>query len=96
MAIPLIILTFGSIYGGYLLKDIYIGLGTPYSAFRNILNTNNDLFTPELLSVHIKLLPVVLSILGAIFTLQIQNLLVPSSTSSSMFTYKIFTFLSDK
>jgi len=96
MAIPLIILAFGSIYGGYLLKDIYIGMGSPYSAFRNILDTNNDLFTPELLSTHIKLLPVILSILGAIFTLQIQNLLVPSSTSSSFLTYKIFTFLSDK
>ena len=33
MAIPLIILAIGSIYGGYILKDIYIGLGTPFSYY---------------------------------------------------------------
>lgn len=96
MAIPLIILAFGSIYGGYLLKEIYIGIGTPFSLFRNILDSNNDLFTPELLPISIKLLPVILSILGAILTLNIQSLLTPSSSSSSLFTYKLFTFLSDK
>jgi NADH-ubiquinone oxidoreductase chain 5 len=96
MAIPLIILAFGSIYGGYLLKEIYIGIGTPFSLFRNILDSNNDLFTPELLPISIKLLPVILSILGAILTLNIQSLLTPSSSSPSLFTYKLFTFLSDK
>lgn len=95
MTIPLILLALGSIYSGYVLKDIYIGLGTPYSSYRNVINTNNDLFTPELLPTHIKLLPVVLSILGAIFTLKIQNFLTPSS-NSSLLKYKIFTFLSDK
>lgn len=96
MALPLLILAFGSIYCGYLLKEIYIGIGSPFSLFRNILDSNNDLFTPELVPTNIKLLPVILSILGALLTLNFQKLLTPSSSSSSTLIYKIFTFLSDK
>jgi len=96
MAIPLIILTFGSIYGGYILKDIYIGIGSPYSLFRNIIDSNNDLFTPELLPVNVKILPVILSILGGMLTLKVQSILTPISSSNSLLSYKIFTFLSDK
>lgn len=97
MAIPLIILAIGSIYGGYILKDIYIGMGTPFSYYRNIIDTNNDLFTPELLPTNIKLLPVIFSILGGILTLQIQSLLTPKNfTNKVNIVYTIFTFLSNK
>jgi len=96
MALPLLLLAFGSIYCGYLLKEIYIGIGSPFSLFRNILDSNNDLFTPELVPTNIKLLPVILSILGALLTLNFQKFLTPSTTSSSTFIYKLFTFLSDK
>lgn len=95
MIIPLMLLAIGSIYGGYILKDIYIGLGTPYSYYRNILDTNNDLFTPELLPITIKLLPVIFSILGGLLTLQIQSLLTPNINKNNI-TYNIFTFLSNK
>ena len=30
MAVPLIVLAVGSIFVGYLTKDMFIGLGTPY------------------------------------------------------------------
>lgn len=66
MAIPLIILAFGSIFVGYILKDMIIGLGTSFwgnSIF--ILPHNLILIDSEFIPYYIKLLPVCLSIMGA-------------------------------
>ena len=66
MAIPLVILTFGSIFVGYLTKDIMIGLGTDFwsnSIF--ILPSNLIMIDSEFIPFYIKLLPVVFSLSGA-------------------------------
>lgn len=66
MAIPLIILALGSIFVGYFFKDMIIGLGTSFwgnSIFT--LPQNLILIDSEFIPYHIKLLPVVLSIIGA-------------------------------
>lgn len=67
MAIPLIILGFGSIFIGYYTKDMFIGLGTHFwgnSIF--ILPENMILIDAEFLPIYIKLLPVIFSISGAL------------------------------
>ena len=67
MAIPLIILAFGSIFVGYITKDMLIGLGTNF--WGNSLFTlpqNVSLIESEFIPYWIKLIPVLFSISGAI------------------------------
>jgi proton-translocating NADH-quinone oxidoreductase chain L len=74
MGIPLIILSFGSIFLGYLSKDMIIGLGTNFwqnSIF--VLPKNNLIFESEFISVFIKLIPTFLSFAGAILALLINH-----------------------
>lgn len=67
MAIPLVILAFGSIFVGYITKDMLIGLGTNF--WGNSLFTlpqNVSLIESEFIPYWIKLIPVLFSISGAI------------------------------
>lgn len=66
MAIPLFFLSFGSIFIGYLSKDMFIGLGTSFwnnSIF--ILPENMIFIDAEFLPTHIKLIPLIFSFSGA-------------------------------
>lgn len=69
MIIPLIILVIGSIFIGYLTKDMIIGMGTNYwnnSLF--VLPQNLYFFESEFIPYYIKLIPVIFSILGALIS----------------------------
>ena len=76
MAIPLILLAIGSIFVGYLAKDMMIGLGTPFwanSIFilpRNELLCESEFGTPTL----IKLIPLIFSSFGAFMAHQVHFL----------------------
>lgn len=66
MILPLIILSLGSIFVGYLMKDMIIGFGTTF--WGNSLYThpeNISIIESEFIPVYIKLFPVLISILGA-------------------------------
>jgi len=68
MAIPLFLLSLGSIFIGYLTKDLIIGLGTDFwgnAIF--ILPQNIVLPDSEWLPVYIKQAPFIFTILGSIF-----------------------------
>nr|YP_010394305.1 NADH dehydrogenase subunit 5 [Phytophthora fragariae]DAZ88313.1 TPA_asm: NADH dehydrogenase subunit 5 [Phytophthora fragariae] len=65
MGIPLGLLAFGSIFIGYLLKDMFVGLGSNFwnnSIYINPLN--NQMIDAEFLPIFFKLLPVILSFCG--------------------------------
>ena len=67
MGYPLFILVFGSIFIGYLTKDMVIGVGTSFwgnALF--VLPENLVIFDAEFLPVYIKLIPVIFSFSGAI------------------------------
>jgi len=67
MMIPLIILGFGSIFVGYLFKDLVIGIGT--TGLGNSIYVSGEhitLINAEFLSPITKQIPVILSILGAL------------------------------
>ncbi len=67
-AIPLIILAFGSLFIGYLTKDMIIGLGSSFwgqSLF--ILSENISFIEAEYLPYHIKLIPFIFSHIGILF-----------------------------
>lgn len=66
MLIPLILLAFGSIFIGYITRDMFIGLGTNFwgnSLF--ILPQHVTFLDSEFIPYHIKLIPVMFSIAGA-------------------------------
>jgi NADH-ubiquinone oxidoreductase chain 5 len=68
MSLPLILLSFGSLFIGYLTKDMIIGFG---SSFRGnsvfILSENLSYLEAEYLPYHIKMIPFVFSHLGLVF-----------------------------
>jgi NADH-ubiquinone oxidoreductase chain 5 len=67
MAIPFILLAFGSIFVGYLAKDMMIGLGTPFWGNSLMLLPKNELLAESEFAtpILIKLIPLVLSSIGA-------------------------------
>jgi NADH-ubiquinone oxidoreductase chain 5 len=74
MAIPLFVLALGSIFIGYLLKDLFIGLGTPF--FKNSIYIEPIkilAIDAEFIPASIKLLPIVLSFFGADLALRLNN-----------------------
>jgi proton-translocating NADH-quinone oxidoreductase chain L len=70
MGIPLIVLSFGSIFLGFLMKDMVIGLGTDF--WQNavfVLPKNNLFIESEFIPTSIKLVPTFLSFTGAALAL---------------------------
>jgi proton-translocating NADH-quinone oxidoreductase chain L len=65
MGLPLGLLAFGSIFLGYLSKDMFVGLGSDFWNNSIYINpVNNHMIDSEFLSTFFKLLPVILSFLG--------------------------------
>jgi NADH-ubiquinone oxidoreductase chain 5 len=76
MGIPLFILSFGSIFVGYIFKDMFIGIGSIFlndSIGYNTQINYNALIEAEFLFVGIKLLPIIFSILSGIIALILYN-----------------------
>nr|YP_010199678.1 NADH dehydrogenase subunit 5 [Crassiphycus crassissimus]UAD89586.1 NADH dehydrogenase subunit 5 [Crassiphycus crassissimus] len=74
MLTPLIILSFGSIFIGYLGKDLFIGLGTDFWKSSIIILPSNSYFIEaEWLSINLKWLPFVLSTLGILLAIIINT-----------------------
>jgi proton-translocating NADH-quinone oxidoreductase chain L len=70
MAIPMGVLCIGSIFTGYVFKDMFIGLGTDF--WENsivILPKHESITNSEFIPAYIKILPVVLSILGGVLAM---------------------------
>jgi len=66
MAFSLCCLAFGSIFGGFMTKDMMIGLGTNFwgNAYLLFL-TNTLLVESEYIPQAIKFIPIIFSLLGA-------------------------------
>jgi NADH-ubiquinone oxidoreductase chain 5 len=65
MAFPLMLLCLGSIFSGYLFKDIFVGLGSDFfkqSIF--VRDVNVSLVDAEFLPARVKLLPTLFSLVG--------------------------------
>jgi len=76
MSIPLVILCFGSIFVGYIFKDMFIGMGTDFWG-NSIYSFNylNDVLVleSEFLNASIKNIPVVISVIGGLLALITYN-----------------------
>jgi NADH-ubiquinone oxidoreductase chain 5 len=99
MAFPLVVLAFGSIFVGYLTRDMIIGVGTQFwgsSLFT--LPANMNLLEAEFIPHSIKLVPVCFSLFGA-FSAYVLYML----SSKELYQYKfsslgrkVYTFLNRK
>jgi len=99
MALPLFILVFPSIFIGYFSRDLFIGLGTgfwnnAFFVFPNNLNIIDAEFAPT----FFKILPVCLSIFGAISALFFYNFSSKDLylLKTSIIGRKLYNFLNKK
>ncbi|GJP29947.1 hypothetical protein CLOM_g20732 [Closterium sp. NIES-68] len=100
MAIPLILLAIGSIFVGYLAKDMMIGLGTHFWANSIFILPKNELLcesefgTPTI----IKLIPLIFSSFGAFIAYQVHFLAKPLffRLKTSRFGQNIYSFLNKR
>ena len=78
MLVPLIILGLGSIFVGYLAKDLFIGMGTNFwSNSIYVSSEHSSLIEAEYIPTHIKWLPLFMSILGVLLSV-LLNFLFPN------------------
>jgi len=72
---PLLILALFSIFFGYILSDIYVGIGSDFFANSLFTHPNNISIIEAEFSLNplIKLLPAIISLLGAIFAIYLYN-----------------------
>jgi NADH-ubiquinone oxidoreductase chain 5 len=96
MAIPLIVLGFGSIFSGYILKDLMVGVGTPFFAESIYIDPrNSSLVDAEFLPVGVKLIPTAYSLFGlwlGVFIHKYKGI----NLEVLFFNGRLFNFLSNK
>lgn len=100
MALPLLLLSLGSIFVGYLTKDMIIGLGTDFWSHAIFTHPQHlTLLESEFIPHSIKLVPVMFSLLGAGSAFYLYTF-----SASSLYQYKtnyalgrsLYTFLNRK
>jgi len=91
MSLPLFLLAIGSIFVGYIGKDIFVGVGSSFFTHSIFVLPNHiTLINAEFLSPFIKIIPVVSSIIGALLAIIIF------SKPKVIDFKKIYIFLSNK
>jgi len=91
ISLPLFILSIGSIFLGYIAKDMFIGPGSSFFTHSIFVNSNHiTLINAEFLSPLIKFIPVIASIFGAVVSIIIY------SKSRNINNRSIYIFLSNK
>ena len=99
MGFPLFVLSLGSMFIGYLTKDMIIGVGTDFWGNALFTHPNNlTMLEAEFIPHHIKLVPVIFSLTGAI-----SAFFLYMSYSNSLYELKVspigrklYTFLNRK
>ena len=99
MGVPLIVLAFGSIFWGYLSRDLIIGLGTDF--WQNalfVLPRNNLFIESEFIPSYVKLVPTFLSFSGAILAIVLNHYYASSLVDATLspIGLKVFAFLNKK
>ena len=95
MSLPLIILALGSIYAGFIFKEMFIGLGSDF--WNNAIYVspyNSNLVEAEFLPQSVKLLPLILTVTGGILAFLMNMWLVRRSYFlASGFLKQVYMFL---
>lgn len=99
MASTLLVLAFGSIFVGYLAKDMMIGLGTNFwSNALYVLPKNSVLLESEYIPQSQKFLPLIFTLLGAVFAyiINITAVFTSYSLKTSKLGRNLYTFLNKR
>jgi len=88
MSIPLVLLAIASIYIGYVMKDVMIGVGSPFIEF--VGKEAHHSMESEFIPVIVKWVPAILSLIGATLGIIIYPL------SSTKVSKQFYTFLNNK
>nr|AIU44693.1 NADH dehydrogenase subunit 5 [Cyanophora paradoxa] len=97
ITIPLAILAFASIFIGYILRDMFIGVGTSFwnnSIF--ILPENNFILESEFIPIHNKLTPVIFSLCGLFTAFFLYHILFKKIFILNSPYIKFYTFLNKR
>jgi len=98
--LPLITLAVFSIFFGYIFSDLFVGIGSDFFANSIFIHPNNIALIEAEFSLNpiIKLLPAILSILGAVFSIYIYNFNPSLFTNlfKNIYIVKIYSFLNVK
>jgi NADH-ubiquinone oxidoreductase chain 5 len=98
-AFVLTVLAFGSIFSGYLFKDLFIGLGSDFFNFSIYIKSNNVvIIDSEFIPYYLKLIPTIFSLIGGIISGSIyyvfyENIVDLNLTKRGLQVYK---FLNQK
>jgi NADH-ubiquinone oxidoreductase chain 5 len=101
LSTPLVILAIFSIFFGYVTKDIFIGIGSPFFVDNSIfIHPSNEIVVETEFGVNTfyKLLPLILTILFSVISIVISEF-IPNSVVYFKYTklgYNIFGFLNNK
>jgi NADH-ubiquinone oxidoreductase chain 5 len=99
MSLPLLLLSIGAIFIGYLCKDMFMGMGTSF--FGNsifVLPANINLIQAEFLHALIKSIPVIFSLIGAVLSVYFYHKISPSlvTIKTSYIGKQLYTFFNNK
>jgi len=95
MAIPMLILSFFSIFIGFLAKDLFIGTATDFWGFLMPLNLfNSNIIFSEFIPTNIKLIPSIAALLGAISAYPIFKILLKFNLYK--YCYNLYNILNNK
>lgn len=99
MLIPLLVLCLGSIFVGFIAKDLFLGLGVDTwnnSLFQ--LTTHISYFEAEFLPFHIKLIPFIFSLSGVSIAILVYNIYEKKFVNLNFYTkmYYIYSFFVKK
>jgi NADH-ubiquinone oxidoreductase chain 5 len=99
MAFVLTTLAFGSIFSGYLFKDLFIGLGSDFFNFSIYVRPNNvTMIDSEFIPYSLKLIPTVFSLIGGLDSIIIYYLFYKPMVNLSLTKtgLKLYKFLNQK
>lgn len=97
MLIPMIILSILSIILGYLTRDIYLGLGTPFNSLYIHPNNLNIIETEFSLPITYKILPLILSIISiSIILINYEFNIIKLNIYNNKILYNLYIYANNK
>jgi len=97
MSFSLVILALGSIFAGFLFKEMFIGVGTDFWNNAIFVNPNNSYFIEaEFLTLNVKLLPLILTFVGAFLAYLFNLYFIKRSYDASKYYKNYIMFLNQR
>lgn len=86
MLIPLFVLAFGSLFSGFMFKEMFVGLGTPFFEGSIFVNYTPTMLDGEFLHAFIKNIPLIFTIAGV----SLSALFIHYGSFASEFSFSLF------